>query len=133
AIGKLRVGGQVEFADIRAGWDTGNNPVNADAQIGSVVVGGDWIASSLSAGIEPGGDGEFGTGDDGKITGGTNVTGVVSKIGSIGIGGQGLGTPGGADGFCFVAQQIGSIVVGGTAIPLTPGLNNDVLDLGATD
>jgi hypothetical protein len=132
AIGSLRVGGSVEFADIRAGFDGGLNPTNADAQIGSVVVGGDWIASNLSAGADRGGDAKYGTFDDVKITGGTDVPGVVSKITSIVIGGQALGTPGGSDHFGFVAQQIGSIKVGGTAQPLTPGPDDDVLDLGAT-
>ena len=37
-------------AKVLAGYDSALNPVNADAQIGSVSVGADWIASNLIAG-----------------------------------------------------------------------------------
>jgi hypothetical protein len=36
------------------------------SMIGAVTVGGDWIASSVSAGVNAGADGKFGTADDTK-------------------------------------------------------------------
>ncbi|HJZ93594.1 MAG TPA: hypothetical protein VKE40_22145 [Gemmataceae bacterium] len=133
AIGSLHIGGRAEFADIRAGYNSLGAAVNADAQIGSVTVG-DWVASSLSAGVDPGADGKFGTADDAKITGGTDTPGVVSRIGSVVIRGQALGTVGGTDHFGFVAQQVGSLSVAGTVIPLQSGPVNDLngLAVGAT-
>ncbi len=46
AIGKITVGGNLSNADIRAGYDVDLIARNADAQIGTVSVGGDWISSS---------------------------------------------------------------------------------------
>ena len=47
--------GRLELAQILAGYDTSLTPANADAQIGPVTVGGDWIASSITAGVVAGG------------------------------------------------------------------------------
>lgn len=137
AIKSLTVGGRVEFAEILAGYSTAGMPVglNADAQIGPVVVG-DWIASSLVAGTQDDVDALhdrfFGDGDDSKIFGGTDTAGVISKIASILIKGTALGTVGGVDHFGFVAQQIGSFKVGTTTVALTTGTNNDIHEIGAT-
>ena len=131
AIGKLTVKGRVEFAQILAGYDTNGVPVNADAQIGPVIVVGDWIASSLVAGaIGLGIDGMFGDADDAAIAGG-NPT-IASKITSLTIGGQALGTVGGADHFGIVAQSIGIVKIGGTTIPTAVGFGNDDFFVGIT-
>jgi hypothetical protein len=63
--------------------------------------------------------------------------GVLSRIASILIKGQALGTPSmvnATDHFGFVAQQIGSFKVGGTKFPLTAGAGNDTAGfvVGAT-
>ncbi len=130
AIASLTVGGRAAFADILAGYNRSATPVgvNADAQIGPVIVG-DWIASNLVAGVQDDADAarddDFGEGDDFLILGGTPT---LSRIASILIKGTALGSlfvVG--DHFGFVAQQIGSLKIGGTAIPLTPGPGNDVL------
>jgi hypothetical protein len=131
AIGRVTIGGRVEFAKILAGYDTGLAPKNTDAQIGAVTIGGDWIASSIVAGVVDGGNG-FGNSLDAKITGGTDTPGIVSKIGSITIGGLALGTPNSlnsSDSFGFVAQQIGSSKIGGFGIPLAAGVANDLAGL----
>ena len=59
---------------------------------------------------------------------------ITAKIASVLIRGQALGTPGGSDGFGFVAQQIGSLRIGGTTSPLRSGASNDTtpLPVGAT-
>jgi hypothetical protein len=135
AIGKLTIYGRVEGARILAGYrsDTFAIPQNADAQIGPVVIGGDWIASALAAGVVDGGNG-FGNSGDAKISGGgaKDVATVFSKITSIVIGGEALGTVGGTDHFGFVADNIGSFKVkaGTTTFPMIAGVGNDAFFVG---
>jgi hypothetical protein len=132
AIGKLTINGRVEYGLILAGVDGYQDVAssNADAQIGPVVIGGDWIASSLVAGAAPGVDGHYGNADDVKMSGGgiKDVSTVSSKITSIVIGGQVIGTPVQVgDHFGFVAENIGSFKVKGgtTTYSLTAGNSND--------
>jgi hypothetical protein len=139
AIKSLTVGGRVEFTRILAGYGVDLNPLNGDAQIGTVTVGTDWIASDLAASVVAGADGLFGTGDDALIAeAGGNDPNITAKINSIWIKGQALGTSGGVDHFGFVAQQVGSFKVGNTSFGLTPGKSNDtsvidpLLAVGAT-
>ena len=132
AIAKLTVNGRVEFGRIWAGVNSSETPENADAQIGSVVIGGDWISSDMVAGAVAGVDGFYGTADDAKISGVgvKDVAGVSSKISSVVIGGLVHGTPASAlDHFGFVAENIGSFKVkGGTTIyTLVSGNSNDDL------
>jgi hypothetical protein len=140
AIKSLTVGGRVERAEILAGYSVDLVPLNADAQIGNVTVGGDWIASDLVAGAVS--NGGFGDADDAKISGGgtTDRAFVVSKIARITIQGHVFGSDGGTDQFGFVAQQIGSFKVGNTSVGLTSGFANDPfvltdfrLQIGETD
>ncbi len=115
AIGKITVGGRVEFARILAGYNSGLGASSGDAQIGAVSVGGDWVASNLVAGVFNGTSGNmnFGNSNDGKISGGsfTDAPGIISKIASITIKGAVFGTPAAFsifDHFGFVAEHIGS-------------------------
>jgi len=131
AIGKVMIGGRVENARILAGYDVNLDPDNADAQIGSIVVGGDWIASSAVAGIDSGSDNRFGNANDEKIGGGgiTDTAETISKILGIVIRGQIYGTPVayGGDHFGFVAERIGLLLLGGKIVPLTADV--DVVEL----
>jgi hypothetical protein len=128
AIASLTVGGRVERALILAGYDVFGNPVNGQASIGAVKVGGDWVASSLVAGamsLLPGFN--FGTATDTEIGGLEPSEDRIAQIASITIGGQAIGTVGGTDHFGFVAERVGSLSVGGTVIPLHAGPSNDGL------
>jgi hypothetical protein len=134
AIAGVTVGGRVAFADIIAGWlpaggPFSGGPVSADAQIGNVTVDGDWVASNLAAGAGAGADGMYGTADDAKLGGGARDQGAItSQIGRVSIGGQVFGDPAANTAhFGFVAEQVKSFAVGGTAVPLTAGVNNDHL------
>jgi hypothetical protein len=145
-IGKVHIGGRVEFAQIFAGYDSGLGPQNADAQIGSIVVGGDWIASSVVAGAvnlgeddAPGGTGadadnvNFGDEHDFKITEGDDSSAILSRIGSIRIAGEIFGTPAAlseSDVFGFVAEQIGAVKIGARSLDLQPGAGNDGIIVG---
>ena len=124
AIGTINVTGRVEYALIQAGIDAFGS-TNADAQIGTVTVGGDWIASSLVAGAQAGADGVFGTQDDGKLSGGKDVAGVFSRISNVIIGGQVVGTESTGDHFGIVAESVGSLSIGANLIPLLAGKHND--------
>lgn len=128
AIGTINVTGSVEHALIHAGIDTFGS-TNADAQIGNVTVGGDWIASSLVAGAQAGADGVYGTQDDAKFSGAftRDVAGVYSRINSVIIGGQVVGTESTGDHFGIVAEKVGSLSINANLIPLLAGKHNDDL------
>jgi hypothetical protein len=129
AIRSLTVLGRVEQADILAGYRqydgtlVGLNPVNPNARIGSVQVGGDWVASNLCAGVDPS------TGD--RIAGGHPTP--PSRIDSLVVGGNLTGTAATGDRFLMSARQIGQISVAGTSVgPLHAGPGNDDLVFGPT-
>jgi hypothetical protein len=139
AIGKITIGGHVEFARILAGYEFGSNVKNADAQIGTVKVGGDWVASQLVAGAMNSAtiNQKFGDANDAKISGaGTKDTfGIISKIASITIGGRVFGTPNSestTDHFGFVAEQIIAFKAAGATIPLNPDAHDDNRPIGTT-
>jgi hypothetical protein len=124
AIKSLTVGGRVERTQIIAGVtkDAAMTPVNGDAQISAISVGGDWVSSRVTAGTQPGVDRIYGTADDSFQGGGVGT--AVSRIASITIKGQVVGSVDPAESFRFMAQKIGSFRVGGTAFPLTAGADN---------
>lgn len=141
AMKSIHVDGLVFNAKVLAGYAPDiaqsylGKAVNADAQIGSVFVGGDWRASDLIAGLAPGADGFFGDATDVKIsgTGVRDSAAVVSKIGSIVFGGRALGTTQAASAFHagIGAEYLASLKVGGTSIiPLQPGAKNDLFATG---
>jgi hypothetical protein len=134
AITSLTIMGRVEYAQILAGVDETGIPRNADAQIGAVIIGGDWIASSIAAGANAGGNGYYGDGDDVKMVG-LNIKDqaqVFSKIASLAIGGQVIGIFGGTDCFGVVAENVGVVKIGGTLVTLSPGNGNDDVVAGIT-
>jgi hypothetical protein len=142
AIGKIAIGGRIDLANILAGYTTasaGNflRPVNADARVGTVTVGGDWIASNLIVGVQDKTSDGFGDADDTKIFDpGSGFTlkdndddlGAVSRIESVIIKGQAIGTIASNDTeiFGIEAQQIVSIKIGDAAIPFITGASNDL-------
>jgi hypothetical protein len=131
AIGGLTVGGRVTNANIEAGFDTSDNAVNGSAQIGTILVGGDWVASNAIVGIAPGPDKTFGdTTDDARAA--TATPNILAKIASITVGGQVAGTPASGDIYAFEAQQIGLLSIGALAQPLQVGAHNDNFKLSAT-
>jgi hypothetical protein len=131
AIGTVKIGGDTAFLSILAGYTQFGTPVNPDAQIGSVSVAGNWEDGDIAAGVVSG-DAFFGNAADASISGGLIVdTAIVSRIGSIVIGGTVNGTSGGVDSFGFVAEHVVSVKIGGVAIALTPGARNDLAAVSA--
>jgi hypothetical protein len=143
AIASLTVKGDVRFAQILAGFGIAKNPSNADAAIGAVNVGQDWVASSLVAGANnlgaddaTGGTGlnadnvNFGDAHDKLQTVGD--TSLIARIASINIKGMVSGSLStGDDHFGFVAQQIDKLTIGGRTFLLTEA--NDDLPLPFTN
>lgn len=146
AFGKITIGGSVANAILHGGFDTESTLFDSDAQIGAVVVGGDWIASSLVAGVRNlgadglvGGSGQntdnidFADGNDVFTASPGDDATVFSTIASITIGGRVRGTVGSAtDHFGFVAQRIGSFKLAGEAITLNVAAPSDVVEVSAT-
>ena len=128
----IGVRGDVVRSQILAGYGQDGLPINGDAGLGRIVIGGNFEASSIVAGATAGADGLFGNDDDALIAGGNDV---VAKIASITIRGMGLGTAAGADHFGIVAEEIGKLKIDGERAPLTSGPANDLggIALGAAD
>jgi hypothetical protein len=117
----LTISGRVQNSNILLGFDRDGIALNADVQSGPITASS-WVASNLSAGIEPDVDGQFGTDNNTVIVGGGEV---VSRIAKITIKGQVLGSPDSiTDVFGFVAEQIGSFKTGAAKFPLTNGVDN---------
>jgi hypothetical protein len=128
ALKSLTVGGDLDHTQILVGASVFGG--NADVAIGKVLVKGDWIASNLSAGVTAGNDGKLGTDDDQLYAGGN--ASILSRIASVMIKGQALGTiePGGA--FAITAEQVGKVTIGKTKLSLDPAGKDKLLALGAT-
>jgi hypothetical protein len=129
AFRNISIGGRAAFATILGGYDTDLEAVNAHAQIGRVMVRGNWVASNLVAGAVPG-DSEpenFGTNADARIA--ESIPGsVLSKIASVVIKGTVIGTAEeNGDNFGFVAEQIGSFKFGKNKLKLNKGAGNDAV------
>jgi Domain of unknown function (DUF4394) len=125
AIASVTVAGRIENTNILAGYSLGG-PVNADAQIGKVSVGSDWVRSNLVAGVSSA-DAVFGNGDDIIIGEVGQVTTIVARIAGITIKGSVVGTFGGTDGFAFTAEEIKAVSIGGVKVKLEAGASNDDL------
>jgi hypothetical protein len=119
AIKSIKILGRVEQTWILAGVNTGGAGLNGNAQIGTVSVGGDWIASNLVSGCTTT-DGTFGDANDAAIAGGT-----MSRIAKIVIKGQVYGEVGTTHTFGFFAESIGSFKSGVVAFHLKSGARND--------
>ena len=138
SIASITVGGHVDHGVFLSGYDDDLTGQNANATIGAVKVGGDWIASSIVAGVVNSGNipvasdfSHFGDGNDHIISAIANST---SKIASITIGGVVTGTLGIGDHFGFEAHTIGSFKAAAVVMPLTAGLNLvQLVDATTTD
>jgi hypothetical protein len=129
-LGSLVINGDVENADILAGYNTNEDPVNPDATVGKVLVKGDWIASSLVAGIDDVTNDGFGQND---IVIAGDTTPAISKIASVVIKGIARGTAAAGDHYGITAQQIGKVSIGGELVPLTENADDILVDTANND
>jgi hypothetical protein len=130
AIASLSVRGDVRFARVLAGFDANQNPANADASIGAVIVRRDWAASSIVAGAQDAGAAGFGIGDTLQTV---NDTALIARIASITIKGDATGSLIAGDHFGFVAQQIDKLKIGSRIFALSAGPSNDDFAIPFTD
>ncbi len=119
-ITSVNVTGDMFASTVMAGADIGRDAafggtgVNADrtngGNLGTVDVGGNFLQSSVSAGVLRGVDGFLGTTDD-------VASGGRSTIGSVTIGGTQVGSNRGSESFgVFATGEIGPVTVGGEAV-----------------
>lgn len=127
AIGQLVVTGNVSYARILAGYDINGNAVDGDASIGTVQIGGDVLATDIVAGIDPT-DAFFGDANDIVIAG--HDPALTARIAKVIIGGQVAPTTA-FDLYGIVAQEIGSLKLGGRTIALQAGPGNDAFLLNS--
>lgn len=130
-IGSIFIGKNATGLLVRAGFND-NTGVDADAQIGSVVVKGNFLDSSIVAGVRDVSGNGFGNADDESLAlsmGATNQSAILSKIGSVKIGGIAGTTALNATAFGVVAQVIGSVKVGKLSAALTKGPTGDAATL----
>ena len=132
AIDKLIVRGDVGNAQILLGYksklvegERTRLPQNSDASVGKVVVGGNWSASSLVAGVlDATGDG-FGQND--RLIAGDRTRNVVARIASIVIKGTATGSAAEGDHFGITAQSIGKLSIDGADIALKKNKRDNIL------
>jgi hypothetical protein len=126
AIGKLTVGGRVAVSRILVGYDLSGAPVNGDVSIGKVKVIGNWIMSDLAVGIIDSTNDGFGRNDTG-IGGGS--ASIIAQIAKITIkGDRVLGSFSPNESYGITAERIGAAKIGGTALTLTDGKDDILLD-----
>ena len=132
AIDRLEIRGDVENAQILLGYkkedlngQTVYNGKNPDASSGKVVIGGDWIASSLVAGVFDATADGFGQND--AIIEGDVTTRIVARIASVVIKGNATGSATAGDHFGIVAQEVGKLSIAGETIALNKDGKDDLL------
>jgi hypothetical protein len=114
AIRSVTVIGSVTYTSIRGGYNSTKSLTDANAQIGSVTIDGDWRRSRISAGASAGPDTIPGTTDD-------TFSGTTSQIGSIVLKGT---ISGGGSLFAIDSGKIVSLTIDGTKEPLTNGADS---------
>jgi hypothetical protein len=131
---RFQVIGDMENAELIAGFSaqaTGNHFTNPVATLRSVIIGGDLITSDIVAGVEPGFDGVFGSSDD-QLVGGASPR-LIANIARVVIGGSTAGTAGGQDIWAITSRRIAAVQIGGVAAPLTPGIDEIIIDQANDD
>lgn len=104
AIGSVTVKGSCTFGTMVAGYETGLTEGNFASGIGSVKVGGDFIASRVVVSIQEGGNGVIG--DFSDIV---KQTGAI--IGLVKIGGVMEGNPGSAERFGIEGEVVNKVQI----------------------
>ena len=108
----------------------GSRRRNAEVSIGKIIVQGNWLASSLAAGIADSTQDGFGQNDT-LIPGGSAR--IIAKIAGITIKGTATGSTGAGDFFGLTAERIKKAKINGLALALTPNKDDLALDAANND
>lgn len=129
AIKAVTVGGTVSAFEINAGYPLPNGgTASADVQIGKVTVGGNWIFSTIRAGV---GGPTFNVGLGNDVLLPDNTPGVISRIAAVIIKGAIYGAP--FHPTAILAEDVGVLKIGGSKVPLQPfGATKDRFVLGTS-
>lgn len=127
ALKSFKVGGDFDHSEIRGGVFLSGNP---DVQLGRIAIGGDLIASNIIAGITAGKDTLYATDDDALFSGGSPA--IASRIASVVVKGQAIGSVEAGGRFAIEAEQIGSVKVGATKIALNKAGKDQFVPVGGT-
>lgn len=125
AFGSITVGHRVEWTEILAGYNTNLAAADGNAQVGAVTVGGDWIASSLAAGVQnSNGPTHFGqsAGTNDAIIPPATTTNSIARIAGITVAGSVIGdatATNGTDQFAFISERIHALSVHGAKASFT--------------
>lgn len=130
AIGGVTITGNVLNAQILAGYTADLAAANTDAGIGAIVVGKNWTASSIVAGVADFPVNGFGQ-NDAPISGG--LPDVIATIASVRIKGTATGSPGVDDHFGITAGRVLKLKIGTVASVLDGAANNVLLDTANSD
>jgi len=131
ALIRLTVDGSVVDSRIEAGYGADGLPVDGNAKIGTLVVKGDWINSTLVAGVQSS-NASFGDNDgsDSLIPG--RFPSNFSKIRSVVIGGEVRGGIDLTQPSGFMAHVIDRITVKGVPVALSGALDNILIGSAGT-
>ncbi|MGB8167531.1 MAG: hypothetical protein WCF18_08565 [Chthoniobacteraceae bacterium] len=137
AIASVTVERGAMNASILAGFDSGGTAVNPDAQIGAIKIGNNMVGTSISAGVAYSGKGwGDATNSNAAASAGFADNALIrSRVASLTVGGYVLGNPRFVTDFLngVVAQEIGALKIGGTALELShnvpPPAANALLDV----
>ena len=123
-IGTINVFGDLNDVFVRAGSDIDGVDRTANASIGTVSITGNFDGGGLIAGGAAGADGTIFTADD-VLFRPDRVSTILSRISTVIVGGT-------LNAFAIEAEQLGLILVGGSALGLTAGAHNDNFLRGTT-
>lgn len=123
AVASLTIKGSVANAEILFGEGFPGTIDKGNVAAGKISIGGDFLASSITAGIAPGSDGFYGTSDD-VVDGNTSIR---SAIASIIIKGRATGTPSDGDQYGIVAEKLGSVMIAGRKLALNASAQDSIL------
>jgi hypothetical protein len=125
AIDSMLVRGDVENARVLLGYNKEEVAKNPDASAGSVVVKGNWTATSLVAGVFDATADGFGLNDT-PVAGDTTPS-IVARIASVVIKGTATGSATEGDHFGITAQEIGKLSIAGEKVALSKTGMDDIL------
>jgi hypothetical protein len=126
AVSTLAIRGSVVNASILLGEGFTGFVSNVNTAAGKITVGGDFLASSISAGFSPGPDGFYGNDND-VVPTIDSAPAIKAAIGSIVINGRVSGTASDGDHYGITAESIGSIIIAGRKVALDPLAQDNLL------